>query len=189
MPPARLQRPAAHPPLPLTPLVTLCSKPGERFITRFQLVDEFEAGLCSDDPWLVLHKIDSPTKMRYVGQRVANCTARPDPWLLPDSILEYVPPAARPYWEQQREAAYAARGIVPGAAGAAGSSAVEAAEAEAEATVLAEAAGAGKVEPASAADDSDAADTAAAGTAAGVAGTAAAGTAAAGAVASGVSLT
>ena len=29
-----------------------------------------ENDLCGDDPWLVLHKIDSPTKMRYIGNRV-----------------------------------------------------------------------------------------------------------------------
>jgi len=29
-----------------------------------------EHDLCSEDPWLVLHKIDSPTKMRYIGGRV-----------------------------------------------------------------------------------------------------------------------
>ena len=32
--------------------------------------DDMEHDLCSDDPWLVLHKIDSPTKMRYIGSRV-----------------------------------------------------------------------------------------------------------------------
>ena len=32
-----------------------------------------ENDLCSDDPWLVLHKIDSPTKMRYIGNRVQGC--------------------------------------------------------------------------------------------------------------------
>lgn len=29
--------------------------------------------MCGPDPWLVLHKIESPTKMRYMGQRFAQC--------------------------------------------------------------------------------------------------------------------
>ena len=37
------------------------------------LLDEIESDLCSDDPWIVLHKIDSPTKMRFVGNRVGQC--------------------------------------------------------------------------------------------------------------------
>ena len=41
---------------------------------RFQLADEMEQELCSDDPWLVLHKIDSPTKMRFIGNRVSECS-------------------------------------------------------------------------------------------------------------------
>lgn len=53
-----------------------CFKPparreGKRIVTRFQLQDDMENDLCSDDPWLILHKIDSPTKMRYIGKRVA----------------------------------------------------------------------------------------------------------------------
>ena len=52
-----------------------CFKPpvrreGNRIVTRFQLQDDMENDLCSDDPWLILHKIDSPTKMRYLGSRV-----------------------------------------------------------------------------------------------------------------------
>ena len=43
---------------------------GQRIVTRFQLQDDMENELCSEDPWLVLHKIDSPTKMRYIGNRV-----------------------------------------------------------------------------------------------------------------------
>lgn len=43
---------------------------GQRIVTRFQLQDDMENDLCSEDPWLVLHKIDSPTKMRYIGNRV-----------------------------------------------------------------------------------------------------------------------
>ena len=41
------------------------------------------------DPWLVMHKIDSPTKMRYVGNRVAACNAS-DPNAVPKSIAEFV---------------------------------------------------------------------------------------------------
>ena len=41
--------------------------------SRFMLQDDIEEDLCSDDPWLVLHKIDSPTKMRFVGNKVAQC--------------------------------------------------------------------------------------------------------------------
>lgn len=57
--------------------VPCCFKPpvrkeGERVVTRFQLAPEFEEHLCGVDPWLILHKVDSPTKMRYIGARVAN---------------------------------------------------------------------------------------------------------------------
>lgn len=59
--------------------VPCCFKPparkdGERVVARFQLAAEFEEHLCGVDPWLILHKIDSPTKMRYIGSRIANCT-------------------------------------------------------------------------------------------------------------------
>ena len=37
------------------------------------LQEDIEDNLCSEDPWLVLHKIDSPTKMRFVGNKVAQC--------------------------------------------------------------------------------------------------------------------
>ena len=29
--------------------------------------------ICGDDPWLVLHKVDSPVKMRQLGQHFASC--------------------------------------------------------------------------------------------------------------------
>ena len=82
-------------------------KPGERFVTRFQLAAEFEDDLCSADPWLVLHKIDSPTKMRYVGSRVANCSAQavPEAWALAPSIESHVPAEKREGLAQQRDAA------------------------------------------------------------------------------------
>lgn len=55
-----------------------CFKPpqrrdGQRPATRFMLQEDIEDSLCSEDPWLVLHKIDSPTKMRFVGNKVAQC--------------------------------------------------------------------------------------------------------------------
>ena len=37
------------------------------------LQEDIESDLCSEDPWIVLHKIDSPTKMRFVGNKVAQC--------------------------------------------------------------------------------------------------------------------
>jgi hypothetical protein len=46
---------------------------GQRIVTRFQLQEDMEADLCGAAPWLVLHKVDSPTKMRYIGKRVAGC--------------------------------------------------------------------------------------------------------------------
>ena len=106
---------------------------GQRLIARFVLADEFEEDLCSDDPWLVLHKIDSPTKMRYVGKRVANCSsgtaAALDPSLrgLAPSIEAYLPPA-----KQQLLAAARAEGKLPPPRHKAGSKA-DAAHAAAEA--------------------------------------------------------
>lgn len=60
----------------------------------------------------MLHKIDSPTKMRFVGQRVANCTA-PEPWVLPASIEGYFPEATRAEWARQRATWLAAHGRSP----------------------------------------------------------------------------
>ncbi|KAK9826219.1 hypothetical protein WJX74_000688 [Apatococcus lobatus] len=62
---------------------------GQRIITRFQLADEMEQELCSDDPWLVLHKIDSPTKMRFIGNRVAECSFEDSDKVAP-SIAPYI---------------------------------------------------------------------------------------------------
>jgi galactosylxylosylprotein 3-beta-galactosyltransferase len=96
-------------------------KPGERFVTRFQLAAEFEDDLCSADPWLVLHKIDSPTKMRYVGSRVANCSAQavPEAWALAPSIESHVPAEKREGLAQQRDAALLRQQQQQQAAGAA----------------------------------------------------------------------
>lgn len=88
---------------------------GERLVTRFALADEFEEDLCSDDPWLILHKIDSPTKMRYVGARVANCSssggdgspaAEREPELqgLAASIEAFLPPAKQQLLAEARAA-------------------------------------------------------------------------------------
>lgn len=66
-------------------------KQGTRLTTRFQMTEEFAEDLCSDDPWLVLHKIDSPTKMRFVGTQVSNCTF--DGHVLAPSIAPFVPAA------------------------------------------------------------------------------------------------
>ena len=99
------------------PPAARCRRPGERPSVRFQLEEAIDWDLCSADPWLVLHKIDAPTKMRYVGARVANCSSSSmnaggahsgntaDAWLLPGSIEPYVSADNRAYWAQQREAA------------------------------------------------------------------------------------
>ena len=79
-----------------------CRKQGQRLVTRFQLAEEFESDLCSLDPWLVLHKIDSPTKMRYVGAKVANCSSTRDPALagLAPSIEPYLPPHKQAMYQE-----------------------------------------------------------------------------------------
>ena len=59
-------------------------------VTGFELTEETEAHLCTDDPWLILHKLDSPTKMRYVGQRFAGCARPPHAEVVPASIAEWV---------------------------------------------------------------------------------------------------
>ena len=52
-----------------------------------------DANLCSDDPWLVLHKVDSPTKMRYIGTRISECNDTAfDPTRVAPSIQAYVLP-------------------------------------------------------------------------------------------------
>lgn len=55
------------------------------------LQEDIENELCSNDPWLVLHKIDSPTKMRFMGNRVAQCNASDlDPTVVAPSIARFV---------------------------------------------------------------------------------------------------
>ena len=44
----------------------------------------------ADDPWLILHKLDSPTKMRYIGARFAACKNLTSPTVVPGSIREWV---------------------------------------------------------------------------------------------------
>jgi len=48
-----------------------------------------EGPAAAQDPWLVMQKIDSPTKMRYVGNRVAACNAS-DPAAVPKSIADFI---------------------------------------------------------------------------------------------------
>jgi len=56
--PARRPKPRPHPhPQPAPP----------------QVMDAVAEDLCSDTPWLVLHKIDSPTKMRALGAELRAC--------------------------------------------------------------------------------------------------------------------
>ena len=45
---------------------------------------------CAEDPWLILHKLDSPSKMRYIGARFAGCKNATDPIVVPASIAEWV---------------------------------------------------------------------------------------------------
>ena len=49
-----------------------------------------ELYLCNPDPWIILHKLDSPTKMRYIGQRFASCGLELDEHLVPASIAPWV---------------------------------------------------------------------------------------------------
>eukprot|EP00887_Chlorella_sp_A99_P007749 scaffold20.g7749.t1 len=81
---------------------------GQRLVTRFQLTDEFEEGLCSEDPWLVLHKIDSPTKMRYVGARTANCSGGAAAPLGAAAADGVVAPSIEPFLPAHKRAAAAA---------------------------------------------------------------------------------
>jgi hypothetical protein len=65
-------------------------RPGETAVTGFELTEETEEALCTDDPWIILHKLDSPTKMRYIGQRFASCAKGPHPEVVPASIAAWV---------------------------------------------------------------------------------------------------
>ncbi|CAK0784367.1 hypothetical protein CVIRNUC_007571 [Coccomyxa viridis] len=73
-----------------------CFKPPERatggkpLVTAFQLDEETEADICSDDPWLILHKLDSPSKMRYIGSRFGACRNATSATVIPGSIAEWV---------------------------------------------------------------------------------------------------
>ena len=56
-----------------------------------------DSNLCSEDPWLVLHKVDSPTKMRYIGTRLSDCNETSyDPTRIAPSIQPYVIPQGEP---------------------------------------------------------------------------------------------
>ena len=61
-------------------------------VTGFQLTEETEADICSDDPWIILHKLDSPSKMRYIGARVAGCPEKSgaEALVVPASIAPWV---------------------------------------------------------------------------------------------------
>lgn len=61
-------------------------------VTGFQLDKETEADICSDDPWIILHKLDSPSKMRYIGARVAACPKKSgaEALVVPASIATWV---------------------------------------------------------------------------------------------------
>ena len=55
-----------------------------------------ELYLCNPDPWIILHKLDSPTKMRYIGQRFASCGLELDEHLVPASIAPWVARIGKP---------------------------------------------------------------------------------------------
>ncbi|EIE27538.1 hypothetical protein COCSUDRAFT_52196 [Coccomyxa subellipsoidea C-169] len=65
-------------------------KEGQRIVTRFQLQDDIEQQICSNDPWIILHKIDSPTKMRYIGSKVNSCNKTVDSMSVAPSIAHWV---------------------------------------------------------------------------------------------------
>lgn len=59
---------------------------------RFQLEDSIEEAMCTNDPWLILHKIESPTKMRFVGNKANSC---PDELFSSDASV----PSLAPYMQ------------------------------------------------------------------------------------------
>jgi len=64
----------------------------------FELDEKFEENLCSEDPWVILHKIDSPSKMRVVADKYANCTTArggKEYGGLVESIVGYYPERVR----------------------------------------------------------------------------------------------
>ena len=66
-------------------------------LTRGAPLQDMDMNLCSDDPWLVLHKVDSPTKMRYIGTRISECNDTAfDPARIAPSIQPYVLPQGAP---------------------------------------------------------------------------------------------
>lgn len=73
---------------------------GRRIITRFTMEPKYERGLCStEDPWIILHKIDSPTKMRFVGAKARNCTTQYDG--LSWSLRTWMPERSREQWDKK----------------------------------------------------------------------------------------
>lgn len=49
----------------------------------------------ADDPWLILHKLDSPSKMRYIGSRFGACRNATSATVIPGSIAEWVSQTGR----------------------------------------------------------------------------------------------
>lgn len=91
---------------------------------RVKVMDAVVDDLCTDDPWLVLHKIDSPTKMRALGLEARKCGPTPP--------LESIARAGggQP-WRPPGRSGGGGSGSGGGGGGSAGSDAGSAAEVEA----------------------------------------------------------
>ena len=80
--------------------VTLCrdARPQPHHVPESaENVQDMDSNLCSEDPWLVLHKVDSPTKMRYIGTRLTECNETSyDPTRIAPSIQPFVLPQGEP---------------------------------------------------------------------------------------------
>lgn len=73
---------------------------GRRIITRFVMEPKFEKSVCStQDPWVILHKIDSPTRMRFVGAKAKNCSGQFDG--LSYALGPWLPPPAHERWAEK----------------------------------------------------------------------------------------
>lgn len=73
---------------------------------RFQLEDSIEEAMCTNDPWLILHKIESPTKMRFVGNKANSC---PDELFSSDASV----PSLAPYMQHPGGLVVACNGASP----------------------------------------------------------------------------
>lgn len=79
---------------------------------RFILQEDIDLEICSNDPWLVLHKIDSPTKMRFMGNRVAQCNASDlDPSVVAPSIAQFVGGKGDHAWKQPLQRCHTANSL------------------------------------------------------------------------------